>query len=142
MERTTTHPDCGSGDYEYRGHLDRLNCKTATQPLKPESNETNIQWQDYWCHRDSSPSGWLRESSKPANAPNRTIPMDSDKSFAVAVCAKFFRQSMTKRAMISSTSLDLPEHRRQVIEACQRIDFFPHGGRIFGFFGFRWGRYR
>jgi hypothetical protein len=27
--------------------------------------------------------------------------------------------------MISSTSLDLPEHRKQVIEACQRMDFFP-----------------
>ena len=30
-----------------------------------------------------------------------------------------------KRAMISSTSIDLPEHRKQVIEACQRMDFFP-----------------
>src|SRR5215471_12469671 len=30
-----------------------------------------------------------------------------------------------KRAVISSTSIDLPEHRRQVIEACQRLDFFP-----------------
>ena len=30
-----------------------------------------------------------------------------------------------KRAMISSTSVDLPEHRQQVIQACQRLDFFP-----------------
>jgi Domain of unknown function (DUF4062) len=30
-----------------------------------------------------------------------------------------------KRAMISSTSVDLPEHRKQVVEACQRLDFFP-----------------
>src|SRR5574341_1126181 len=28
-------------------------------------------------------------------------------------------------AMISSTALDLPEHRRSMIEACQRLGFFP-----------------
>ena len=30
-----------------------------------------------------------------------------------------------KGAMISSTSLDLPEHRKQVIKACQRMDVSP-----------------
>ena len=30
-----------------------------------------------------------------------------------------------KTAMISSTALDLPEHRRQAIEACQRAGVFP-----------------
>jgi hypothetical protein len=94
--------------------------------------------------------------------------MDSDKPFAVAVYATFFRQSMTKRAMISSTSLDLPEHRKQVADAAQfsaaaeagrenvkysrpiredgsdsrgwRQRFQNPMGRIFGFFGFRRGR--
>jgi|SRR6516164_8571741 hypothetical protein len=84
--------------------LCRLNCKVATQPLKPESNETNIQWQDYLCHRDSSPSGGLRESSKSANTPIGTIPMDSDKSFAVAIYATFFRQSMTRLLRQASAS--------------------------------------
>ena len=30
-----------------------------------------------------------------------------------------------KTAMISSTSLDLPDHRKQVVEACQRRGVFP-----------------
>lgn len=32
---------------------------------------------------------------------------------------------MTKIAMISSTSLDLPEHRKQVEQACLQAEFFP-----------------
>ena len=28
-------------------------------------------------------------------------------------------------AMISSTTVDLPEHRRQVVEACYRMGVFP-----------------
>ncbi|MGH9800671.1 MAG: DUF4062 domain-containing protein, partial [Blastocatellia bacterium] len=32
-----------------------------------------------------------------------------------------------KTAMISSTSLDLPEHRKQVVEACLRESIFPIG---------------
>jgi len=32
-----------------------------------------------------------------------------------------------KTAMISSTSLDLPEHRKQVVEACLRESAFPIG---------------
>jgi formylglycine-generating enzyme required for sulfatase activity len=32
---------------------------------------------------------------------------------------------MTKIVMISSTSLDLPEHRKAVMDACLRHDFFP-----------------
>jgi len=31
-----------------------------------------------------------------------------------------------KTAMISSTSVDLPEHRQQAIEACLRQGIFPH----------------
>ena len=34
-------------------------------------------------------------------------------------------ESTRKTAMISSTSLDLPEHRQQVIDACLRQDIFP-----------------
>ena len=32
---------------------------------------------------------------------------------------------MTKTVMISGTSLDLPEHRKAVMDACMRHDFFP-----------------
>ena len=32
---------------------------------------------------------------------------------------------MQKTVMISSTSLDLPEHRKQVMDACLRADYFP-----------------
>jgi hypothetical protein len=66
----------------------------STPPLKAESNETNIQWQDYLCRRDLSPSGRLRESSKSTNTPIGAISMDSDKSFAVVINATFFRQSI------------------------------------------------
>jgi len=30
-----------------------------------------------------------------------------------------------KKAMISSTARDLPLHRKQVMEACQRVGVFP-----------------
>ena len=30
-----------------------------------------------------------------------------------------------KKVMISSTALDLPEHRKEVLEACLRQGFFP-----------------
>jgi hypothetical protein len=30
-----------------------------------------------------------------------------------------------KKAMIGSTAIDLPEHRKQVINACLREDVFP-----------------
>ena len=32
---------------------------------------------------------------------------------------------MTKTVMISGTSLDFPEHRKAVMDACLRHDFFP-----------------
>ena len=32
---------------------------------------------------------------------------------------------MNNKVMISSTSLDLPEHRKQVIAACERMGYFP-----------------
>lgn len=34
-------------------------------------------------------------------------------------------QHVRKTAMISSTSLDLPEHRKEVMDACLRQDIFP-----------------
>ena len=38
---------------------------------------------------------------------------------------------MIKVAMISSTSIELPEHRKVVMEACQRVDIFPKAMELF-----------